>query len=292
MGIKKMQPLPYYLGLPLWANAQWKGVLFSADARPATLLGQYARVFNAVEGNTTFYSVPSADMVLRWASATPASFRFSFKFPRAITHQHHLIHAAKETHEFLQRMEPLGERLNGLMVQLPAGFSPEAMPLLETFLRSLPADYHYAVEVRHPAFFTDTACRARYNVLLEKLGVDRVIFESRPLHAAPPLDAATREAQSRKPRLPVQLDTTAEHPVLRYIGHPLLEANSGWLDRWVAQTARWLEEGKRPRIFLHTPDNLAAPQLARLFHTRLQARVPGLADLPAFIASQEQVALL
>lgn len=287
-----MAVLPYYLGLPLWANAHWKGTLFSADARPAEFLAQYARVFNAVEGNTTFYSVPSADMVLRWANAIPTTFRFSFKFPRTISHQHHLIHAAKETQEFLQRMEPLGQRLNGLMLQLPAGFSPSDMPLLATFLRSLPADYPYAVEVRHPAFFTHTESRATYNALLEKLGVDRVIFDSRPLHSAPPLDAATREAQSRKPRLPVQLDATAERPVLRYIGHPQLEANHVWLERWAAQTARWLAEGKRPRIFLHTPDNNLAPQLARLFHTQLQVRVPGLPDLAAFMVKQEQVALL
>ncbi|WP_245536579.1 DUF72 domain-containing protein [Thiothrix nivea] len=287
-----MENLPYYLGLPLWANAQWKGSLFSADAKPAEFLSQYARVFNVVEGNTTFYSVPSVEMVLRWVNATPESFRFSFKFPRTITHQHHLIHAGKETQEFLQRLEPLGQRLDGLMVQLPASFSPSEMPMLESFLRSLPADYRYAVEVRHPAFFTQVEARAAYNALLERLGVDRVIFESRPVHAAPPLDVATRETQARKPRLPVQLDATAEQPVLRYIGHPVLAKNHAWLDRWVAQAARWLEEGKRPRIFLHTPDNYLAPQLARMFHAQLQQRVHGLADLPAPVAVMKQAVLL
>jgi uncharacterized protein YecE (DUF72 family) len=277
-----MNPLPYYLGAPLWANAHWKGTLFGVDAKPADFLAQYARVFNAVEGNTTFYAVPSADMVRRWVDATPESFRFSFKFPRTITHQHHLIHAAKETQEFLQRMQPLGQRLNGLMVQLPASFSPNALSMLEAFLRSLPVDYRYAVEVRHPAFFTHTESRATFNALLESLGVDRVIFESRPVHAAPPLDEATREAQQRKPRLPVQLDATADQPVLRYIGHPVLEANHPWLDRWVAQTARWLEEGRHPRIFLHTPNNDLAPELARLFHQQLQVKLPGLPDLPVF----------
>ncbi|MBU0656595.1 MAG: DUF72 domain-containing protein [Gammaproteobacteria bacterium] len=275
-----MNPLPYYLGAPIWANAHWKGTLFSADAKPAEFLAQYAKVFNAVEGSTTFYAVPSAEMVLRWVAATPESFRFSFKFPRSITHQHHLIHTAKETQEFLQRMEPLGQRLNGMMVQLPASFSPGEMPMLESFLRSLPADYRYAVEVRHPAFFTHTESRATYNALLEKLGVDRIIFESRPVHAAPPNDDATREAQARKPRLPVQLDATAERPVLRYIGHPVLAANHEWLDRWVAQTARWLQEGKRPRIFLHTPNNDLAPQLAQMFHQQLQELLPDLPDLP------------
>lgn len=275
-----MNKMPYYLGMPLWANANWKGSLFSTAAKPVEFLAQYATVFNAVEGNTTFYSVPAEKMVARWCEATPESFRFSFKLPRTITHQRHLIHAGRELEEFLRRMQPLGERLHGMMVQLPAAFSPGEMPILETFLRQLPADYHYAVEVRHPAFFTDKAARNRYNALLTELKVDRVIFESRPLHAAQPLDAATLEAQQRKPRLPVQLDATAGRPVLRYIGHPQVDANHAWLDRWVAQTARWLEAGKRPRIFLHTPDNNLAPELARMFHRQLQDRIPGLPDLP------------
>ncbi|WGZ95778.1 MAG: DUF72 domain-containing protein [Candidatus Thiothrix putei] len=287
-----MQALPYYLGLPLWANAHWKGSLFRADAKPAAFLAQYAQVFNAVEGNTTFYSVPSVDMVQRWLAATPESFRFSFKFPRTITHQHQLLHVAKETQEFLQRMQPLGQRLSGLMVQLPATFAPDSLSMLETFLRSLPGDYRYAVEVRHPAFFTDKVARTTYNGVLESLGVDRVIFESRPLHAAPALDVATREAQSRKPRLPVQLDTTAQQPVLRYIGHPVLEANHAWLDRWGAQTARWIGEGKCPRIFLHTPDNTLAPALAQMFHYQLQQRLSGLADLALGLAEPEQAVLL
>ena len=68
-----MQPLPYYLGLPLWSNTHWKGSLFGADAKPADFLAQYAQVFNAVEGNTTFYAVPSAEMVSRWLAMTPDS---------------------------------------------------------------------------------------------------------------------------------------------------------------------------------------------------------------------------
>lgn len=279
---------PYCLGLPLWANAHWKGTLFPQNAKPGEFLAHYARVFNAVEGNTTFYAIPSEATVQRWLEATPEDFRFSFKFPRTITHQHHLLHVAKDTQEFLQRMQPLGSRLDGLMVQLPASFAPDALPLLDSFLHSLPTDYRYAVEVRHADFFTDGKVRTAYNALLESLGVDRVVFESRPLHSALPEEDATREAQARKPRLPVQLDTTALQPVVRYIGHPQLAANQPWLERWVAQTARWLEEGKRPRVFLHTPNNNLAPQLAQLFHRQLQARVADLPDLPEFLAALQE----
>lgn len=278
-----MESLPYYLGLPLWANAPWKGSLFRQNAKPAEFLAQYAQVFNAVEGNTTFYAVPSAEMVKRWLVATPDTFRFSFKLPKSITHQHQLLHVGKETTEFLQRLAPLGARMNGVMVQLPASFSPDALPLLADFLKTLPTDYTYAVEVRHPAFFTHPPAREALNALLRTQQADRIIFESRPVHAAPPLDEATREAQARKPRLPVQLDTTAQQPVLRYIGHPILADNPPWLARWVAQTARWITAGMRPRVFIHTPSNELAPVLAWQFHQQLQAKIPTLPDLPQFL---------
>ncbi|HPQ96401.1 MAG: DUF72 domain-containing protein [Thiothrix sp.] len=275
-------PLPYYLGAPLWANKDWKGGFFSNAARPADFLAEYARFFNAVEGNTTFYSVPSAAMVQRWRASTPAGFRFSFKFPRTITHEARLQHCGADVRAFLTRMEPLGERLQPFMIQLPGRFGPDSLPVLARFLEALPMDHAYAVEVRHPAFFTDPVCRAAYDRMLEAQGMDRVIFDSRPVHSATALDQPTREAQERKPRLPVQLDVTASRPLLRYIGHPVLVENRRWLLPWAAQTARWLEAGLVPYVFLHTPDNREAPALAQLFHALLQERLPHLPPLPVF----------
>jgi len=282
------QTPPYYLGAPLWSQAGWKGHFYTANAKAGDYLHQYAQFFNAVEGNTTFYATPAEDTVARWAEATPSHFRFSFKLPRRITHEQKLYQVSADTNAFIKRMEPLGERLNPFMIQLPASFSPDGLPALEQFLRELPKDYQYALEVRHPAFFTQTDIRQRYNALLTQQGIDRVIFESRPLHTAPALDKATREAQTRKPRLPVQLDTTAHCPMLRYIAHPILEKTQHWLAPWVAQMARWLEAGCIPRIFLHTPSNLQVPELAQHFHQQLQQRCPNLPDLPPWPAQQSQ----
>ena len=278
---------PYYFGAPLWALKEWRGHFFTVDAKPAEFLQQYAQYFTAVEGNTTFYSVPSEAMVQRWLESTPATFRFSFKFPRQITHASLLQSCDTDVRHFLQRLSPLEERLNGFMLQLPASFSPVMLPVLERFLDSLPQDYTYAVEVRHPDFFTNKSCRAQLNATLSKRGVDRVIFESRPVHAAPAIDQATREAHERKPRLPVQLDVTGLSPVLRYIGHPVFKDNEQYLKPWVAQTERWIESGLTPRIFLHTPDNVLVPELMQQFHQGLQQRIDNLNDLPVMPAARQ-----
>ena len=59
--------MPYYLGCPSWSEPAWRGSLYPEGSRSADFLPLYAQVFNAVEGNTTFYAKPSVDTVARWA---------------------------------------------------------------------------------------------------------------------------------------------------------------------------------------------------------------------------------
>ena len=56
----------YFLGCPIWGNKEWVGELFAPDVVQKDFLRQYASVFNTVEGNTTFYGLPSEKAALRW----------------------------------------------------------------------------------------------------------------------------------------------------------------------------------------------------------------------------------
>ena len=84
----------YFLGCPIWGNKEWAGELFAPDVVQKDFLKQYASVFNTVEGNTTFYGLPSEKAAMRWLSDTPSGFRFALKFPRAISHDKRLRNAA------------------------------------------------------------------------------------------------------------------------------------------------------------------------------------------------------
>ncbi len=85
---------------PSWNEAGWRGSLYAPSTRPAEFLGDYCRVFNAVEGNTTFYAWPSADTVRRWSERMPAGFRFCAKLPRDISHEGDLRERLGATREF------------------------------------------------------------------------------------------------------------------------------------------------------------------------------------------------
>lgn len=263
----------YHLGCPVWGHKDWVGRYFAAGSQPDAFLRQYASVFNAVEGNATFYGLPRATTVERWAQDTPGTFRFCFKFPQTITHDRRLVGAAAETAAFLALLRPLGPRLGPLMLQLPPGFGPDDLPQLAHFLRDLPRDLAYAVELRHPAYFSGGDAEAGLDDLLAGLAMDRVIFDSRGLWDSDRSDPLVRAAQARKPRLPVRLTVTGRSPVVRFVAHAHMDANRWLLKAWADQLALWIGQGLEPFVFVHAPDEGLAPQLARQLHEQLSRRV-------------------
>ncbi|WP_111911253.1 DUF72 domain-containing protein [Aeromonas media] len=252
-----------YLGLPQWSHPAWPGQLLGVGAKPAEHLAHYARVFNTVEGNTTFYASPTPETVRRWADAVPPQFRFSFKFPQAISHQSDLVSAGKQVADFIRLLAPLHDKLGLLKLQLPARFGPAGLPRLAVFFEGLPPDFTYALEVRHPDFFAKGEAERALNRLLMDKGINRIMLDSRPLFSVPATTPALVDAQGKKPRLPVHLLATANSPVVRLIGLPHLEDNHPFLPSWLPHWKQWLAEGKDLYLFIHTADNARAPELAR-----------------------------
>ena len=103
---------------------EWVGNFFTDDAKQSDFLKQYASVFNAVEGNTTFYNIPSESTLQKWRRATPDVFKFCFKFHRSITHEKQLENVEDDILRFLETFDPIAERLGPFMIQLPPSFRP------------------------------------------------------------------------------------------------------------------------------------------------------------------------
>ncbi|MEM6994722.1 MAG: DUF72 domain-containing protein, partial [Myxococcota bacterium] len=253
-----------HLGCPVWGRKDWVGELFRAGTPQARYLEEYGKVFNAVEGNTTFYATPSPEIVARWGDQTPPSFRFCFKLPKTVTHDRQLVNARREAEGFIARMAPLGSRLGPFMIQLPPHFGPSQLPTLEDFLVGLPRDFRYAVEVRHPALFGGAACEELDAVLREQ-GVDRVVLDTRGLHGRGPIDPHHAASQAKKPKLPLHVAVTGTQPLVRFIGDPEEGANEGLLWGWAKRVAQWIDDGLRPYVFMHCPNDFFAPRLARHF---------------------------
>jgi uncharacterized protein YecE (DUF72 family) len=275
------------IGCPVWACAEWRGTLYTRNAERKDYLAQYAQVFDTVEGNSSFYALPSVAAVARWRAETPEHFRFCFKFPSEITHRSMLRNARVATAEFLGLMATLGPRLGPFMIQLGPRFSAAYLDVLRAFLRELPGEFQYAVEVRHPDFFDQGANEAALHELLRERDVDRCIFDTRCVHAGNALDSSTVQAQARKPALPLRTLAVGHRPMLRFVGQNDAAAAQPFLDVWVETVVSWLRAGRYPYVFTHTPDDRQAPLLARLLHQRLRLALPQLPALPEFAGEHE-----
>ena len=276
--------LPYFLGCPAWAHAPWVGRVFPKGTKCADLLRQYSMLFNSVEGNTTFYGMPTLDTVRRWADEALPGFQFVLKFPRSISHERQLVGAESETKFFLSVLEILhqADRLGPSFLQLSPSFSGAQLPALAAYLRELPEEFPFAVEVRHADYFDGGRYEHALDELLLRLHVDRALFDSRALYSAPPSDEHEQEAQWRKPNSPLRQTVTWQRPMLRFVSRNSLEQSWPWLSEWLPIVARWIAEGRTPYVFMHSPDDLYAPEFARAFHLELMKHVPNLPTLPAW----------
>lgn len=234
--------------------------------RPA--LESYARVFNAVEGNTTFYSVPDERSVSAWRAAVDGcEFRFSFKLPRSVTHEARPSFA--DLRLLFKRLEPLGDYLGPFLVQLPASVGPDRLDDLERLLERLPRRYRYVLEVRHPAFFGEPGL---LEPLIDEFRLGRVMLDSRPIYRGDRSHPDVRDALHEKPDLPV-IDTVCNGLVfVRLILHPDIDSNEAWIHEWADRSTRYLEAGHRLFMMIHCPNNQHCPALARTFHARLRDR--------------------
>mgnify|MGYP001818514366 FL=1 len=275
-----MKSLPYHLGCPVWACPDWTGSVFRPRAPRRQWLGQYSQAFSTVEGNSSFYGIPTIETAQRWVAVTAPGFRFALKFPQVISHERRLTDCGGDLHAFIDVLKILAsaDRLGPSFLQLPASFGDLA--LLTRFLDQLPTEYPYAVEVRHPSFFASGQAEQALDELLASRSIDRVLFDSRAIFNGPPRDAHEEESQRRKPRVPLRRTVTGRHPFVRFVGRNEVAFARDELIDWAPVVAGWIAQGLEPYFFTHAPADKFAPALARLFHNALRAEAPDVPPLP------------
>lgn len=273
-------PLPFRLGCAVWGYPGWRGSWFPETVQPKAMLAAYTQCFTAVEGNTTFYGMPSAATLEKWRSQTLAPtptrlpFHFCLKFPKTVSHQGLLMPQWSDAQRFHHRVQLLGEQLGPVFLQLPPRYSPQYLDDLDSFLghwRQLTAA-KLAVEVRHPHWFTAEG-RDRLNHLLISHTVGRVILDTRPIYRnLAPDDDPQSCSQRRKPDLPLHASVTTPFSFVRLITHPDSSKNQTYLDEWANRTERWLNKGITLYLFIHCPIEDHSPHTARQFQERLEAK--------------------
>jgi uncharacterized protein YecE (DUF72 family) len=282
--------MPISIGCAIWSYPGWMGEVYPPKTPSKDFLHVYSNHFPAVEGNTTFYAIPDRSTIERWKSQTPTGFKFCLKFPRGITHNGLLEPYILPALAFITQMQELGERLGVIFIQLPPNYSPhKGLADLTAFLTMLPRqDVDFTLEVRHLDWFKSTY-REQLNELLTRLGIGRVILDSRPIYEA--VKSGESAIECKKPRVPIDLTLTASFTLIRYVSHPSRSANQLWLEEWTSQIQIWLQQGIQIYLFVHCPIEDRSPINARYLHEMFCQSGISLAPLPPRFTDNSPVQL-
>ena len=140
-----------HIGTSGWVYKHWKNRFYPPDVRERDWLTFYARHFDIVELNNTFYRLPPESAVNAWRETSPPGFRFAVKGSRFITHMKKLKDPELALERFFQRADLLGRKLGPVLFQLPPQWPPDEARFA-AFLEALPPGNRYAFEFRHPGW--------------------------------------------------------------------------------------------------------------------------------------------
>jgi uncharacterized protein YecE (DUF72 family) len=144
------------IGCSGWNYQHWRnGVFYPPRLPPRRWLEYYARHFDTVEVNATFYRLPKEQAVANWVRESPPGFLVAVKMSRYVTHVKRLRDLPPSLQLFYTRIRPLvrSPKLGPVLWQLPANFHRDD-ERLATALKALPTGRH-CFEFRHESWFAD-----------------------------------------------------------------------------------------------------------------------------------------
>jgi uncharacterized protein YecE (DUF72 family) len=195
------------IGTQGWNYEDWVGPFYPRGARTADFFDLYARVFDTVEIDSTFYAIPSEASISAWRSRAPQGFVYALKLPQEITHVQRLCDCETILEQFCGRASGLEEKLGVVLIQLPPDFSPRSLNALERFIPLLPSEMRFAVEFRDDSWLGEEFCERTLG-LLNAHGVALALVDSKWI----PREVSIRSAEYMKGR------SAADFSYVRWMG--------------------------------------------------------------------------
>lgn len=241
----------FYIGCAKWGRKDWIGKLYPKGTKEKDFLEYYAKLFNSIEFNATFYKMPNRAQVATWKSKVGKDFKFCPKFTQNITHLKRLNNTEHEVDTFLEAIHEFGNNLGPIFLMPHPQMAIKNMPVLEHFLRNLPVDVDLFLELRHPEWYTDGYYQPLYD-LLKELKRGTVITDS----------AGRRDC--------VHMHLSTSECFIRFVGNSLHATDYTRVDSWVNRIIKWKKEGlKTCYFFMHQHEELHSPELIQYFIDKL-----------------------
>lgn len=142
------------IGTSGWHYNHWSGLFYPDKLPKSKWFEYYAKFFDTVEINNTFYQLPKQETFKNWHKQAPKNFLYTVKANRYITHIKRLKDPKEPLERFFERACLLKENLGPVLYQLPPNFHKN-LDRLRAFLQVLPKDCEAIFEFRHESWFSE-----------------------------------------------------------------------------------------------------------------------------------------
>jgi len=142
------------IGTSGWYYNHWAGKFYPSGLPKSKWFEYYAKEFDTVEINNTFYHLPKQESVQRWHQLAPKGFVYAVKANRYITHIKRLKSVSEPLERFFEIAGLLKEKLGPILYQLPPSLHKD-LDLLKGFIRLLPKRSLSVFEFRHESWFSE-----------------------------------------------------------------------------------------------------------------------------------------
>lgn len=237
----------FYIGCAKWGRKDWVGKLYPKGTKEKDFLEYYARLFNCIEFNATFYKSPSPDQVLKWKTKVPKDFIFCPKFPQTVTHLKRLKNTDVEVGAFLEAIHEFKKNLGPIFLMPNPQVSPKQLESIEQFIEHFPKDVAMFLELRHPDWYSQ---QEGYNMELFD-------FLRKKKRGTIITDAAGR-------RDCVHMHLSTPECFIRFVGNSLHPTDYTRIDDWVKRIKKWMNAGLETcYFFMHQHEELHSPELIK-----------------------------
>lgn len=195
--------------------------------------------------NATHYKIYDETSIAKWAEkAANKEFLFCPKMYQGVTHRGSLLNKQIQTDEFLKGIMAFKEHLGPVFIQVSDSFSPNRKEELFTYLKSLPTDVQFFLEVRHSSWFLNDAVRNELTQFLKDNHIGFVITDTAGFRAC------------------AHMYLTVPKTFIRYVGNSLHASDYTRIDAWVERMKFWLNNGMEELyFFMHMHDEATSPEL-------------------------------
>jgi len=264
---KKATHPKIYIGCAKWGRKEWLGKIYPQGTKEKDFLDEYVHHYNSIELNATHYKIYSPAEISKWAAKVAnKDFLFCPKVPQIISHYSSFNNAEALTTAFLEGILAFGKHLGPVFLQVSEKYSPQRRDKLFDYLRSLPTDLQFFLEVRHPDWFADTVIRDELFATLRQLNIGAVIT-----------DASGR-------RDCAHMYVTVPKTFIRYVGNSLHPTDYTRIDEWIERMGYWLEQGLQELyFFMHMHNEAYSPELTVYLVDKLNAKYGLSLHKPKFI---------